>query len=820
MTFLQTGIERARSAKPVTWLTLVGVLLLPALVGGVLVAALYNPTERLDNMTAAIVNLDEPVTIQDQYTPLGRQLSAGLVEGSDDIDSNLTWVLSNEEDAAEGLDDGTYQAVVTIPEEFSAAATSSGQRLSGEDEEPEQATIQVVTAPDARLVDQAITDQIASVATASMGQMLSEATLSNVLIGFTTLNEQLGEAADGASQLADGAGEARDGATSLADGASQLADGAGQLGTGAGSLADGAGQLASGAGELSTGASGVADGAAELATGVNGVADGAGGLAGGASQLADGAGQLSGGANELSGGAADLAGGASGVADGAAGLADGVGTLASGTRDAAAGATEIATGLENGAATIERDGLVPAELTTGAAGVAEGVAGLATGLDQLSQQCAAAGGAEQFCAQLAATAGGATDLSGGATQVSDGVGALAAQLPAGIATQLRTAAAGAGELASGLTQLADGGDEAAAGAGELASGADQLATGATALSSGAGELASGASGLSDGAGELSGGASQLADGAAQAAGGASQLSDGAGQLATGASGLATGTSQLASGAGELSTGAGSLSTGAGELADGTSQLGSGIGELWNGTRELASGLDEATEQIPTYTEDEADDIATVVADPVSASSGTGVTMFGASAIPLLAAIVLWFGGLATFVALRSVTARALTSRRASVLLAGGALLPAALVGAVQGVLVAAVIQAVGGYEAGTAWTLFGLCALIGVAFAAVHQALVAVLGGAGRWVAALVGAVALATGIVSTLPGWLSQLSGALPTAPAYRALLGAVTDAGGTGGAVAGLIVWAVLAFIVTILAVARRRTVSTKALLAGSPA
>ena len=40
---LSSAIERSRSRKPVTWLTLIGVLLLPVVVGGILVAALYNP---------------------------------------------------------------------------------------------------------------------------------------------------------------------------------------------------------------------------------------------------------------------------------------------------------------------------------------------------------------------------------------------------------------------------------------------------------------------------------------------------------------------------------------------------------------------------------------------------------------------------------------------------------------------------------------------------------------------------------------------------------------------------------------------------------
>ena len=112
-------LERARSRKPVTWLTLIGVLLLPVVIGGILVAALYNPVERLDSMRAAIVNNDEPVTIDDQYIPLGRQLTAGLVEGSEELASNLDWTISNPEDARSGLADGTYDAVITIPENFS-----------------------------------------------------------------------------------------------------------------------------------------------------------------------------------------------------------------------------------------------------------------------------------------------------------------------------------------------------------------------------------------------------------------------------------------------------------------------------------------------------------------------------------------------------------------------------------------------------------------------------------------------------------------------------------------------------------------------------
>ncbi len=102
--------------------------------------------------------------------------------------------------------------------------------------------------------------------------------------------------------------------------------------------------------------------------------------------------------------------------------------------------------------------------------------------------------------------------------------------------------------------------------------------------------------------------------------------------------------------------------------------------------------------------------------------------------------------------------------------------------------------------------------LTGITFAAVHQALVAVLGGVGRWVGALVGVIAVATGLISTVPDWLAALGAALPTAPAFTGLIA------GSGAAVTALLVWAVLSLVATTLAVTLRRTTSAKAVLAAA--
>lgn len=622
-------IERARTRRPITWLTLIGVILLPVLVGGMLVLALYNPTDRLDRMSAAIVNDDAPVTLNGQLVPLGRQLTAGLVKGSPEAASNLDWTISNPSDAAAGLASGRYSAVITIPKDFSAAATSTKDGATAR-----QATIDVRTAPDARVVDDAITATIAQTAASVFGQELSKAYLKNVLLGFSTLGTKLGDAAAGAAQLQSGAQRLADGASTWAAGATGAAHGLDQWAAGAHSTAAGVGSIA-----------------ANLAPIGNALAQ------------------------------------SPQVPQQALDAADAL----------AANSAQLTTQVTDAAAQ----------------------------LDRLAADCSAQGGSAQLCqamAQAAATTHAALPqvvaLLGQTPQLAQGLHGIS-QLPA-LGRGLQSMAAGLNQAHTGIVQLAGGAQNAAAGV--------------------------------------------------------HQLADGATGIASGASGLATG---------------------AGGLAD---------------------GLRTAAGAIPSYTDAQAAHLAAVVADPMK-TSGIGSNLFGASAIPLLAMLALWFGSLASFIALRAASARALVSRRSSLLLALRGLAPAAVIGAVQGVLVAGVVQLAASYDWGAWWVFAAISALAGVAFAAVNQALVAVFGGAGRWISALVGVLAVAAGVVSTVPGVLAQAAAVLPTDPAYRGMLAALTATPGIAAAAAGLVVWTVLGLLATTVAVARRRTTSAASLLKAAP-
>lgn len=390
-------------------LALLGLLIVPLLVGGFLAWALSAPATNLDRITAAIVNEDEPVTLKGQTVPLGRQFAAGLLAAQEPAqptptpgatpppgtDSpSFTWVLTNADDAASGLASGAYAAVVTIPKTFSADATS----YSGPAAQARHAAISVQTTPASAWVDPTLTAVVAEQAIAALNRQLIEQYLTGVYTGFNTLSTQIGAAADGAAQLASGASDAASGAAELSGGAAELSDGLQALASGAADLAGGLSRLASTSARLPADTAALARVAADVSAGVTRVAravdratarlalvvdavcatpgpvcDRAEGALGelervdeqltalslGARAVRDGNAALArvmprlvDGIDSAQAGAADVSAGARDANSGARSLAGGAAQLADGTAQVDAGAADLSSGLAEAAGQI------------------------------------------------------------------------------------------------------------------------------------------------------------------------------------------------------------------------------------------------------------------------------------------------------------------------------------------------------------------------------------------------------------------------------------------------------------------------------------
>src|SRR5690606_22912599 len=180
-----------------------------------------------------------------------------------------------------------------------------------------------------------------------------------------------------------------------------------------------------------------------------------------------------------------------------------------------------------------------------------------------------------------------------------------------------------------------------------------------------------------------------------------------------------------------------------------------------------------------------------------------------------AALALWLGAFGSLIVLRAKPVRSLGSTRPSILLALRTWAPAAIVGALQGVLVAGILQPLLELEVG-AWIGFAaLAALIGIAFSAANQALNAVFGGAGRFLSMIVALILIATSIIATVPAALDQALTFLPVQPAVNAFHAVVTSGGGLGAAIVGLVLWTAGSLIATTIAIAKSRTVTVRQLV-----
>ena len=266
------------------WLLPVVAVLLTGLAGGVLLWALQGRQGSGPAVPVAIVNADKPVTTgsgKDQKTiAAGRELAAGLTQPDPSDQTPLSWELVDSDDAAEGLRNGGYYAVLTIPEGFSAAINST----SGDD--PKSAELQLVSNDASSSAVAALAQLAVGQAGATLGDQVTSGFTDNTLQSLTSIHNSLTSSAKSAHQLADSSHEVADSSDTLADSSDSLADGADTLASGARQLAagaaesdDGAAQVASGARQLSAAAGRLQNGAQETASGADRIATAAGRVA-------------------------------------------------------------------------------------------------------------------------------------------------------------------------------------------------------------------------------------------------------------------------------------------------------------------------------------------------------------------------------------------------------------------------------------------------------------------------------------------------------------------------------------------------------------
>jgi putative membrane protein len=401
---------------------LVAVLVLPMFLGSLTVWSLADRADRVEQVPAAVVNLDEPV-IKKGQAPVagGRLLAAGLTQPRDEQDRTLGWQLTSRADARRGLEAGDYYAVLTIPKNFSRQLSS----VRGND--PERARITVRSNDKSSAVVAQVSDQVAQVAADRLGGEVTTRYLGGLYEQTGELGSKLGDAADGADRLARGTAQLSDGAVQLAEGLTRLRGGADRLADGQTKLARGAQRLAGGQAELARGADRLADGLSTLSRRTDP-------LPRQTDRLADGAAQLH---------------------EGVVGYSKLLRAWSDACQDpiVAARMTRLCLETERAVGVDDRNAEQLAEgsrrLAAGTRTLADGMPALESGIDKAAQ------GSREL-------AGGADRLTGGTRELASGADRL-----------IR----GARELVGGADEAADGADRLASGGARLDDGSRQLAVG-------------------------------------------------------------------------------------------------------------------------------------------------------------------------------------------------------------------------------------------------------------------------------------------------------------------------------------------------------
>lgn len=170
------------------------VMAVPSLLLSTLVSS--PPGHDLDAMLAAVVDLDQPQSVDGETMNLGRQVVRALVEDT----SELRWVQVTEGDARRGVQSGRYAAVATVPADFTRSTLEAARGL------PVEAHVSVITSPMIPGAQPRVGRSVAGATSRVVGTAVATSTLDKVYLTFSNADTAFRTAAERASAVADKSG--------------------------------------------------------------------------------------------------------------------------------------------------------------------------------------------------------------------------------------------------------------------------------------------------------------------------------------------------------------------------------------------------------------------------------------------------------------------------------------------------------------------------------------------------------------------------------------------------------------------------------------
>ncbi len=475
---------------------IIAVIIIPLVYSFFYLDAFWDPYSKLDYLPVAVVNQDSGATINGKEKNLGNEILDKLKD-----DKNLKWVVTDEADAKEGLDNRRYYASIYIPADFSKNISTAG------DAEKVKGSLKYSVNEKRNY----LASQVLSRVTLEFKDEISKE-ISREIVG--TIVDQIKDLPSSLQELDDGLKELSSGAGTIHQKTGELLDGQKKFNTGMKSLNDGLQDAAKGASQLALGADNLNSGAQQFYQ-----------------TLSDGADKVS----RLTNGAAQVASGLSAIQDNLAKLNSGTAELSQSTAKLSQGMAAYDNNMQTFAAGL--DSYV--ESVNKAAGAQADMAALIVQYtrahpealkDQNIQTILETLQASQSVPQQVKKAGETLNTSGkalaeGASQITQGAAALNSGIST-VSSNLNLISAGTDKINTAYGQINSGVSDVAASIKTASEKSKELYEGTAQLKAGSTDLAAGISKASKGSMQLNGSTEKLYDGEKKLYDGMKELSSG------------------------------------------------------------------------------------------------------------------------------------------------------------------------------------------------------------------------------------------------------------------------------------------------------
>ncbi|MEG0275534.1 MAG: YhgE/Pip domain-containing protein [Coprobacillus sp.] len=191
-----------------TWFKVVmmAIIVIPCVYACVFLGSMWDPYGSSGNIPVAIVNKDQQVVYNEQSLNVGEELVKNLKD-NDSMDFHFV----NEEDANQGLVDGNYYMVITIPSDFSKNATTLL------DSQPKKMILDYTTNPGTNYIASKMDDSAIAKIKSEVSQSVTETYAKSIFEQIATLSSGLKDAAKGTTKLSDGVNQLSTGSQTLSD---------------------------------------------------------------------------------------------------------------------------------------------------------------------------------------------------------------------------------------------------------------------------------------------------------------------------------------------------------------------------------------------------------------------------------------------------------------------------------------------------------------------------------------------------------------------------------------------------------------------------